>query len=117
MRYNSLVVFALLSTPAVAFFAPNHHHAIAPIATGRVRPIRMAAEEFAEATKLALNSAPLYLAPVAALGAAQQASAQKKKLEREVAVTEEELKEIRKRLKTTDQQINVRFQYSLLIPI
>lgn len=103
MKFSALTIFAV--APCAAFMTPYHHVAIVSRA-GRTRPLYMA-EEYVEGARAALNSLPLFLAPTAALAAAQQGLAQKKTLELEVDLTEQELESIKKKIKNSDLQINV----------
>ena len=102
MRFSKLAVFAVASAPAAALTP----YTVVPFRrSSRARPLR-AAGELVEGTKAALDALPLFLAPSAALAAGQQALSQKKTLEIEVASTEKELKDIKRKIKNTDLQIN-----------
>lgn len=102
----------MATASASAFTTRTNHVAIFP-GSSKARPLRMA-EEFVDGAKAALDSLPLFLAPGAALAAGQQALSQKKTLEVEVASTEQELEDIKQKIKNTDVQINVSASISFL---
>mgnify|MGYP003497788838 CR=1 FL=1 len=66
----------------------------------------MAVEEVSGTAAL-LESAPLFLAPIAALAAGRQALADKERLELDVYATEIELEDIKQKLKASQLQITV----------
>jgi hypothetical protein len=65
------------------------------------------AGDISEAAKAALSSVPLYIAPVAAAIAGQQARSNKELLEEQEVFAEKELEGIREKIKNSDSQINV----------
>lgn len=106
-------MLTVLCSPVAAFVAPSvmrrragvfpEHNKKALV----VGPLGVG-EEIGELAKVVdLSSIFLLFAPAAALAAGQVAQAQKNKLAKQVAETEDELEEIKDQIKSTDAQIAV----------
>lgn len=117
MKYSRHFVIALMSTPAMGFVVPLGNNGVLhptypqSFKTFRSRSddsaLRMAVDPIG--TNIVLSNLPILLAPIAALSAGLASLGQRNQIQEEIATTEIELESIKKRLESSNLQINVSF--------
>jgi hypothetical protein len=116
MRFIREIVLVFAATPCAAFMVTGRFS----VDQGHLRQsehLDMAAG-VTEALDAVLNAFPLFAAPSAALAAGQAALSQKRTLEINVEAAEQELANIKQKIKNTDTQINVcKFKSSFVFNI